>query len=890
MLSRMAGLRRYKFSERLAEILGASRRDFRFRVTMLITGGLAAPGPRGPGSPPATPEYAADFLIGAMAAPQQVHMVEAILCYRRLTPTQIGTGAAPGVSVGAQDLRADRGDIWNLPLLPHRLCFGDALARLLDQARDARTRSTVARELFGIWVSRGFPVAAVQLASWSEGRRGVLTQRYELPEGGRPPAWLDPERGGLADPGLFHSVFLPVTKLIEIAGLTAQPDERKHPMITLEKLDKTITKLADLARNRRHRPRWEKFLEAARAARAWSAKVEARGTRLIEVEAFGSNPGGLRMLTYVPQNLPQSAGLVVVLHGCTQTAGSYDYGSGWSTLADRHGFAVLYPEQRRTNNPLRCFNWFRSEDFERESGETLSIRQMVERMVADHRLDAKRVYITGVSAGAAMTSVMLATYPEVFAGGAIIAGLPYRCANGLQEGFECIFQGKTRSAREWGTLVRAASRHQGPWPRVSVWHGAEDATVKPMNAQEIIKQWTNVHGLSAAPAVETTVHGHPYRVWQDANGNDLVEHYSIVGMGHGVPIDPDGVGGCGNPAPWIVDMGISSSHHIAKFWGLTERKAAAGGQDRCAEARPAAAPGGGAGVESGSVIRVDGGPEQGPGSGEGKRPEGDERAGIDLQKIIASALEAAGLFGRRGSDSNASGGSGSPMPIVDIPKILSTSFEAAGLLKGQESRSSGSEREAGKAQQGAGGIDIAAILAKSFEAAGLMGGSRKAAEPASDKPGGLAGSGWEGEGWELTQDTGHAGGDRPVLRGHASSGTGGKVGNSARSISRQFTLGQRPRLAYTRKLSLHAAANILTTANFRVLVDGIAVDEVSNVGMDYEESEWTERTDIDLSRFAGKSVTLSFEVSANSNVFVEVFAKAWVGGITIHDSPGAGRG
>jgi hypothetical protein len=79
--------------------------------------------------------------------------------------------------------------------------------------------------------------------------------------------------------------------------------------------------------------------------------------------------------------------------------------------------------------------------------------------------------------------------------------------------------------------------------------------------------------------------------------------------------------------------------------------------------------------------------------------------------------------------------------------------------------------------------------------------------------------------------------------------------------------------------------NILTTANFRVLVDGVAVDEVSAVGMDYDEADWTEITDIDLMQFAGRTVTLTFEVAANSNIFVEVFAKAWVGGITVQDAP-----
>ena len=85
----MTGLRRYEFSERLAEILGESRRDLRFRVTMMINAGLVPPGPRGPGSPSATPQYAADALIGALAAPQQVHTIEAIRCYRELQPTAV---------------------------------------------------------------------------------------------------------------------------------------------------------------------------------------------------------------------------------------------------------------------------------------------------------------------------------------------------------------------------------------------------------------------------------------------------------------------------------------------------------------------------------------------------------------------------------------------------------------------------------------------------------------------------------------------------------------------------------------------------------------------------------------------------------------------------------
>jgi hypothetical protein len=151
--------------------------------------------------------------------------------------------------------------------------------------------------------------------------------------------------------------------------------------------------------------------------RAWERSVQAQPARLREVTGFGSNPGNLRMFAYVPDQPAGSPAIVVVLHGCLQTAAGYDYGAGWSTLAERYGFALLLPEQQTANNPQRCFNWFQREDSERDQGEALSIRHMVEHMIQTFGIDRSRVFVTGLSAGGAMTSVMLATYPEVFARG-----------------------------------------------------------------------------------------------------------------------------------------------------------------------------------------------------------------------------------------------------------------------------------------------------------------------------------------------------------------------------------------------------------------------------------------------------------------------------------------
>ena len=289
---------------------------------------------------------------------------------------------------------------------------------------------------------------------------------------------------------------------------------------------------------------------------------------LREIAAFGSNPGNLRLFAHVPQELNANPPLVVALHGCTQDAHAYERGTGWSDLADRFGFVVIYPQQQAANNPKNCFSWFLPGDTTRESGEALSIRQMTEKAIVEFGIDRSRVFITGLSAGGAMASVMLATYPEVFAGGAIIAGLPYGSASSVQEAFEAMFNGTTASPRALGDRVRGASRHSGPWPRISVWHGTTDAVVKPSNGNAIIAQWINVHGLPAQPSGEELVSGHIRRVWNGKNGVPQLEAFSIAGMGHGEPLGDTSEDGCGAPGAFFLDVGISAAREIVRFWKL----------------------------------------------------------------------------------------------------------------------------------------------------------------------------------------------------------------------------------------------------------------------------------------------------------------------------------
>jgi poly(hydroxyalkanoate) depolymerase family esterase len=242
------------------------------------------------------------------------------------------------------------------------------------------------------------------------------------------------------------------------------------------------------------------------------------------------------MFSYAPEGMPPNAPLVIALHGCTQTADEYDHGTGWSSLADRLGLAVVYPQQQPANNPKSCFSWFLPSDIARGQGEALSIREMVEHAIATFAADRRKVFVTGLSAGGAMASAMLATYPEVFAGGAIIAGLPYGCAGNVQQAFEAMFTEHGHAGQALGDRVRAASTHRGPWPKISVWHGTSDPIVRPFNGEDIIRQWTNVHGLSDDPSFQESIGSHTRRVWNDANSNAVIEAFTISGMAHGVPI------------------------------------------------------------------------------------------------------------------------------------------------------------------------------------------------------------------------------------------------------------------------------------------------------------------------------------------------------------------
>lgn len=303
-----------------------------------------------------------------------------------------------------------------------------------------------------------------------------------------------------------------------------------------------------------------------------AASAAPRAAASLErVTAFGANPGNLAMYVYRPAGLPAGAPVVVALHGCTQSARVYSDNAGLDTFADRHGFLVVYAETTAANNANTCFNWFQPGDTRRGQGEAASIRQMVAHAASAYGADG-RVHVTGLSAGGAMTSVMLAAYPDVFAAGAVVAGIPQGCGVDVVTAFGCMSPGVDRTPAAWAQAVRDAyPGHTGPWPRVSIWHGDRDATVVPRNADELRDQWTAVHGLGQSPDRTSTIgpNGTRRSTYLSAGGASVVEVNRVPGIAHGTPVDPGGGGEqCGATGTQHFIDSICSSHWITRFFGL----------------------------------------------------------------------------------------------------------------------------------------------------------------------------------------------------------------------------------------------------------------------------------------------------------------------------------
>jgi poly(hydroxyalkanoate) depolymerase family esterase len=253
---------------------------------------------------------------------------------------------------------------------------------------------------------------------------------------------------------------------------------------------------------------------------------------------------------YVPPDLDASvpAPLVVMLHGCTQTAESFSAGSLMNRTADRHGFVVAYPEQSRDDNPSCCWNWFSTSHQARGGGEPAYIAgaaSLVAEPAERWTIDSERVYVAGMSAGGAMAAVMAATYPDVFAGVAIHSGLAYGSARSLPSATQAMRAGGPDPEAQ-GAAAYAAMGDAARVVPALVIHGTADAIVDPVNGAHAARQWlaTNrrVAGSGYDPDFarpDATVRDdgagvRPFtrRTWTDSEGRVIQEQIEVEGLGH----------------------------------------------------------------------------------------------------------------------------------------------------------------------------------------------------------------------------------------------------------------------------------------------------------------------------------------------------------------------
>ena len=311
------------------------------------------------------------------------------------------------------------------------------------------------------------------------------------------------------------------------------------------------------------------------------------------VPAFGDNPGELAMYLHRPAAFQEGLPLVVALHGCTQTASDFDNETGLVALAEETPFLLVLAEQSEANMARRCFRWYDTDDNRPGIGESASILAMIDTAIDLEGADPERVYVLGLSAGGAMTAVLLANYPNRFAGGAIFAGLPYGCnrpvgpfdvywnwlhfnpfaIDGADASYACGIVGFSptdRDPEDWARYVlENVDRVPGQWPLLSIWQGTADTTVDPDNLRELTEQWTAVQGIDATADERQTVGDAVREVYHDDAGNPRVETWALDDLEHAVPIDADGdPDACGLEADYIVNANVCAVRRIAEFWQL----------------------------------------------------------------------------------------------------------------------------------------------------------------------------------------------------------------------------------------------------------------------------------------------------------------------------------
>ncbi|MBO8164185.1 MAG: PHB depolymerase family esterase [Brevibacillus sp.] len=249
-------------------------------------------------------------------------------------------------------------------------------------------------------------------------------------------------------------------------------------------------------------------------------------------------PGGYQQGIAVP--------LVVMLHGCTQDPDQFAAGTQFNTLAEQENVIVIYPEQPASAHLNKCWHWFDPAHQSRGSGEPALLAGMINQVKSEYTIDDNRVYVAGLSAGAAMSVIMGATYPDIFAAVGVASGLEYKAATSETGAWIAMSNGGPDPVQQGNAAYTAMGSYNRVVPTI-VFHGTSDYTVYPVNGHQVISQWAQTNDRSSDgtdnnnidDTADETINGqvpggrnYTKYVYKDQESAVVMEKYMVEGMGH----------------------------------------------------------------------------------------------------------------------------------------------------------------------------------------------------------------------------------------------------------------------------------------------------------------------------------------------------------------------
>ncbi|MEO7726404.1 MAG: PHB depolymerase family esterase [Burkholderiales bacterium] len=341
-----------------------------------------------------------------------------------------------------------------------------------------------------------------------------------------------PRKAAAATPASALGITETIQRALSSAGLDSSPGPRSGVARTIEKA---------LSAAGLHPPaRGEARTDEAQTESPALPAPELR-SRFITRE-YRNEAGARTYKVYVPESYAGTGAgavpLIVMLHGCTQSPDDFAAGTRMNELAEQHGYIVVYPAQAPKANGSKCWNWFRAEDQRRDRGEPSLIAGITREVAAEYRIDQRRIYVAGLSAGAAMAVILGVTYPELYAAVGAHSGLPYAAAHDVPSAFSAMKNGAAQAGVPAMFVpprpIRAEVTHSVP---AIVFHGDADRTVTPSNGAAIVEALVaaaDQQNLRVSKQEGTTSSGRTYErtVYANAAGDAIIEHWVLHGGGH----------------------------------------------------------------------------------------------------------------------------------------------------------------------------------------------------------------------------------------------------------------------------------------------------------------------------------------------------------------------